>query len=221
MTRLRLVFDLDGTLIDSAGSLAAAGNRLLAELGRPPVDTDRVKGFIGHGVDMLVDRLLRATGGIPDGGPAPQRARFAAIYAADPVSSVEVFPHVRETLAALAGAGHGLAVCTQKPEAPARDILAALDLMPPVTGLTGGDSIAALKPDPALLAHAAGQIAGGRIVFIGDSEVDAETAGNAGVPFILRVGGYPHGPLTAIPRWGEFADYRDLPPLLARLARDL
>ena len=216
--RLRLVFDLDGTLIDSARSLARASNILLTELGRPSLDATTVKTFIGHGVDRLVERLLNATGGIPSGGPAPHQMRFRAIYGSDPVSGVEVYSGAVEALARLAAEGHGLAVCTQKPAAPARRLLEELGLMPPVSGLTAGDSLNVLKPDPRLLTHAADQIGSGRIIFIGDSEVDAEMARNARVPFILHLHGYRHGPLAAIPRTGDFGSFESLPDLLARMA---
>lgn len=217
--RLRIVLDLDGTLIDSVESLTAASNALLAELGRPPLTAETVRGFVGHGVDLLVERVLRATGGIPAGGPAPEQARFRTIYDADPLTGVTVYPGAREALSALAAAGHGLAVCTQKPAAPARHLLEALGLMPPVTGLTAGDSLPVLKPDPMLVTHAADQIGTGPVIFIGDSEVDAETARNAGVPFLLHPGGYRHGPLDAIPRAGTFSDWAEVPALVTEVAR--
>lgn len=218
---LRLVFDLDGTLIDSAGSLAAAANALLEELCRAPLSPATVQGFVGHGVDRLVERVLVASGGVPDGGPVPQQMRFRAIYEADPVSGVSVFTGASEALRRLAGAGHRLAVCTQKPAAPARRLLEALGFIPPVSGLTAGDSLDVLKPDPRLLTHAADQIGTGPVVFIGDSEVDAETARNAGVPFVLHLRGYRHGPLSAIPRAGAFDRFEDLPGLLAHIETDL
>lgn len=213
----RILFDLDGTLVDSAPTIAAAGNALLAELGRAPLDRATITGFVGRGVDVLVDRLLAASGGVPEGGAGAARARYRALYAADPVAGTVVLPGAREALAALAAEGHGLAVCTQKPEAPARVLLAALGLMPPITGLTGGDSTGALKPDPRLVAHAAGQLPPGPVILVGDSETDAATAANAGVPFLLRLGGYRHGPLAAIARAGAFADFAELPGLVARV----
>lgn len=219
MVRLRLVFDLDGTLIDSAGSLTAAVNGLLLELGRPFLDEATVRTFVGHGVDWLVERVLDVTGGLPEGGSGPQKTRFRAIYADDPISGVTVYPGVPAALAALAAACHGLAVCTQKPAAPARQLLEHLSLMPPISGLTSGDSLNCLKPDPRLLVHAAAQIGHGPAVLVGDSEVDAATARNAGVPFLLHLGGYRHGPLDAITRAGAFANFTDLPSLVATLAR--
>jgi phosphoglycolate phosphatase len=213
----RFVFDLDGTLVDSAPTITAAANAMLDELGRAPLDRETVVGFVGHGMDRLVDRVLEASGGIPLGGPGPQRARYRAIYSADPLSGTVVIPGVREALASLDAAGHGLAVCTQKPAGPARALLEGLGLMPPVTGLTGGDDLPVLKPDPRLLEHAVAQLGPGPVIFVGDSEIDAATAANAGVPFLLFLGGYRHGPLEAIARAAEFADFSELPGLAERV----
>jgi phosphoglycolate phosphatase len=216
--RLRLVFDLDGTLVDSAASLAAATNALLSELGRPPLSVATVRGFVGHGVDALTQRALAATGGTPPGALADLQRRLRAIYAVDPVSGVAVYPGARAALAELAAAGHGLAVCTQKPALPARRLLEALGLAPPIAGLTAGDSIPALKPDPRLVRHAAAQIGDGPVLLIGDNEVDAEAASRAGVPFVLHLGGYRHGPLDAIARAASFDRFADLPGIVTRLA---
>ena len=217
----RLVFDLDGTLIDSNPTLTATGNALLAELDRPPVAAETAASFVGHGVAVLVERLLRHSGGLPAGGLEPQVARFRALYALDPIAGTTVYPGVTEALAALAAAGHGLGVCTQKPNAPALTLLRGLGLMPPVTGFTGGDSLPVLKPDPRMLLHAADQLDPGPVVMIGDSETDAETARNAGVPFLLHTEGYRLTPLAAIPHAAAFADFAELPGLVAGLIADL
>ena len=126
------------------------------------------------------------------------------------------FPGVREALAGLAAAGHGLGVCTQKPNAPAVTILRALGLMPPIAALTGGDSLDVMKPDPRMLAHAAAQLPEGPVIFVGDSEVDAATAEAAGVPFLLHTEGYPGGG-GGLRHHGAFADFAELPGLVARL----
>ena len=124
----RIVFDLDGTLVDSVPSLAAAANALLAELGRDPLPPAQVMGFVGNGISKLVERVLAATGGVPDVGHEACLARYREIYFADPVTGTEAYAGVRDALAALAADGHGLAVCTQKSNAPAEAILTALDL---------------------------------------------------------------------------------------------
>lgn len=223
-TTARLVFDLDGTLLDSIPSLVAAGNTLLAELGRPAIDLKTGRGFVGHGVVRLVESLLRHSGGIPEGIPGgtsgalePHVARFRRIYGADPVSGTLVYPGVRETLATLAAAGHGLGVCTQKPNAPAIDLLHRLGLMPPITGFTGGDSLPVLKPDPAMLHHTADQLQGDVTIMVGDSETDAETARRGGVPFLLHTEGYRLAEVADLPHVAAFSDFAELPGLVARI----
>lgn len=212
----RIIFDLDGTLVHSTPTLAAAGNALLVAVGRAPVDVATVTGFVGHGVRVLVERLLGHTGGIPGGDVAPHLARFRDIYAGDPLTGTEPFPGVPQALAALAAAGHGLAVCTQKPNDPALAILRGRGLMPPVTGFTGGDSLpGVLKPDPRMVAHAADQLPPGPLVYVGDSETDAATAAAAGAPFLLFTEGYRHAPVETLPHAATFADFADLPDLVA------
>lgn len=213
----RIVFDLDGTLVHSIPTLAATANRLLTELDRQPLPDDTVIRFVGNGVDRLVERVLTETGGIPGDDPAPHVTRFRALYDEDPVTGTTLYPGVPEALAALATAGHGLGVCTQKPDSPALSILRGLSLMPPITGFTGGDSTPVLKPDPAMLAHTAAQLPEGAIVLVGDSEVDAETARRAGVPFLLHTPGYRKQPVEALPHAAAFDDYADLPRLVAAL----
>jgi phosphoglycolate phosphatase len=213
----RIIFDLDGTLVESAPSLTAAANRLLAELGREPLAVATTRGFVGHGVAVLVERVLRHTGGVPGGTIAPHVARFRAIYDADPVTGTVAFPGVAAALAALAAEGHGLGVCTQKPNRPARAILRGLGLMPPITALTDGDSLAVMKPDPAMLGHAAAQLPEGPVIFVGDSAVDAATAAAAGVPFLLHTEGYPGEGVGTLASAGSFSDFAELPRLVGRL----
>ena len=213
----RIVLDLDGTLIDFNPTLWASGSALLAELGRPPVSAEASARFVGKGVRALVEALLRHTGGIPGGDLDPHVLRFRAIYAADPVTRTALYPGVAAALAELAGAGHGLAVCTQKPNAPALTLLRALGLMPPVAGFTGGDSLPVLKPDPRMLHHAADQLPPGLVILVGDSEIDAATAAAAGVPFLIHSEGYRLAPVGELPHAAAFADFAELPGLVARL----
>lgn len=210
----RIVFDLDGTLVDSLPTLAATGNRLLAELGRPAVPSEVVAGYVGNGVGKLVERLLRHDGDMPAGGPGPHVERFRALYSADSVTGTTLYPGVAEALAALASAGHGLAVCTQKFDAHALAILKALGLMPPITGFAGGESLGVLKPDPRMFAHAVAGLPPGPAVMVGDSPTDAETARRAGVPFLLHLHGYRTEPVSAIPHAAAFGAFADLPRLV-------
>jgi phosphoglycolate phosphatase len=213
----RVLFDLDGTLVESAPTIVAAANALLREMGRRLLPHATVVGFVGQGIDRLVDRTLLASGGLPPEGPEQARARYRVIYGADPLAGTAAYPGVHAALDRLSVAGHGLAVCTQKPVAPARALLEGLGMMPPITGLTGGDSLEVLKPDPRLVEHAAAQLAPGPVVFVGDSETDAATAANAGVPFLLHLNGYRHRPLAEIPSAGAFEDWAELPSLVERI----
>jgi phosphoglycolate phosphatase len=214
----RLIFDLDGTLVHSLPTITASGKAMLARLGPPALPEATVGGFVGKGMRVLVERLLLATGGVPDDGLEPHLARYQAIYAADPVSGTAPYAHVAEALDTLEAEGHGLAVCTQKALAPSLRILRALGLMPPVTGLTGGDSTHVLKPDPRMFRHAADQLPPGPALMIGDSETDAATARAAGVPFLLHTPGYRHASVTELAPDAAFDDFRELPDLVAALA---
>lgn len=214
----RLICDLDGTLLDSAPSLCAAGNRVLAELGRAPVDVETYKRFVGKGQRVQVERLLLHSGGLPEEGPDPWLARFREVY--DPLLATVPYPGARRALERLEAEGWRIAVCTQKPEAKARQALAGFGFRAEV--VIGGDTLGpeVLKPDPRLARAAADPLGTGPAVYVGDSETDAETAHGAGMPFLLHLGGYRHGPAEAMGAAAAFDDFDDL-PALARAAAGL
>lgn len=183
---MRVAIDLDGTLIDTLPHLTATANRLLSELGRPPVDPGTYRGFVGHGMARQVKALIAHTGG----GDAKQAlGRFLDIYAADPVGESQPYPGVADALTRLA-ARCRLAVCTQKPVAQAEAVLVALGLRPAFETVIGGDSTGALKPDPRMLHAAVGSLGDAPIVMIGDSMVDRDTAAAGGARFLWHRCGY-------------------------------
>lgn len=196
MTRV-VLFDLDGTLIDSLPDLHAAANVMLAAMDRPALTLETVRGFIGDGVPKLVERCLDAAGGRGEGAFEAGLARFRDAYAADPATLTRPYPGVPETLAALREAGFALGVVTNKPAAPAETILAALSLRAHFGAVVGGDSLPAMKPDPAPLAAAIEALGGGPAIFVGDSETDEATAMNAALPFWLFTEGYRKKPAEA------------------------
>lgn len=210
-----LVCDLDGTLADSAPSLCAAGNRVLAGLGRAPVSVETYKGFVGRGQRVQVTRLLEHSGGVPGGDVGPWLARFRETY--DPLEASSAYPGAVEALAALRAEGWRIGVCTQKTAGKARVLLEGLGFV--VDRVIGGDSVVGeggaevLKPDPRVLG-AALEGFGARAVFVGDSETDAETAAAGGLPFLLHLGGYRHGPVESVAAFEDWADV----PRLARAA---
>jgi len=215
---VRVVFDLDGTLVDSVGSLAAAGARLCKEMNRPTVSAADYAGFVGRGIKAQIVDLMTATGGLPDDGGDAAFRRFREIYAEDPVRGVEEYPGAREVLLALAAKGYALGVCTQKPEGPARQILEALGHMPPVSSVVGGDTLpGVLKPDPAMLRTAAEPLGDGPLIYVGDSGVDAKTAENAGVPFVLTGWGYRNADAKDLRHDALIESFAELPEVIEGL----
>jgi phosphoglycolate phosphatase len=214
-TPVQVIFDLDGTLIDSAPDLQLAVNRMLAGFGRGPLALAQVRGMVGDGAGALIERVLAAAG-LP--GTLQQEAVriFLDFYAQDPVTHTQLYPGVIETLEQLREQGLTLALCTNKPEAPAREVLARLQLVQYFPQVAGGDTFPFRKPDPRMLLKL---LPAGtppqRAVLVGDSEVDAATAQAAGVPFVLMSYGYHRTPVAQIASDQVLDDLRALPALLA------
>jgi phosphoglycolate phosphatase len=204
-----LVFDLDGTLVDSAPDLASAVNALLGEYAAPPLTEAAVRGMIGDGVAMLVARAMDARG-IGAGDPGVQRealARFLALYDGCLTDKTRPYPDVIPTLEELRRRGFHMAVCTNKLLDPTRRILAALGLDGFFAAVIGGDSLPTRKPAPEPLLAAIAQAGGTaeRAAMIGDSANDMLCARAASVPGILIPSDYG-APATeadlTLPRFG-------------------
>jgi len=214
-----VVFDLDGTLIDSAPDLHAAAVNMLADHGLGPIGIAQTRAFIGNGVPVLVARIMGAVGLAEDPGRhAAMVSDFLRHYAAEPAARTTVYPGVLPALEALRGAGHRLGICTNKPAGPARVIADALGLAPHFEALVGGDTLAVKKPDPAPLARTFADLGAARGIYVGDSETDADTARAAGVPFLLFTEGYRKSPVAEIAHDAAFERFTDLPPLIAHPA---
>ncbi|MCW3781114.1 phosphoglycolate phosphatase [Defluviimonas salinarum] len=210
-----LIFDLDGTLIDSLPDLAAAVNRMLAAEGQPPMVPARIRSFVGDGAKVLVARVM-AERGIDMARHDALAGRLVADYTERSAEFTTVYPHVRETLGTLRSDGHRLGICTNKPAAATASVLDALGLAPFFDCVVAGDTLAERKPHPAPLRAACAAL-GGDCVFVGDSEVDAHTAEAAGMPFLLFSAGYLRVPRSEIRFAGDFDDFRDLPQFVARV----
>ena len=191
VARLKLlVFDLDGTLIDSAQDLCNSVNATLRRFGREPLADETVAGFIGNGAMVLVRRSFAAAGATADEELLAQAyTYFLDYYREHKLDYTYAYEGVLEALAALKqlhdlpdGAARAMAVLTNKPVRPARDICAALGMAPYFLNIYGGNSFATKKPDPeglrALMSEAGAQPE--ETVVIGDSKVDVETARNGG-----------------------------------------
>jgi phosphoglycolate phosphatase len=210
-----VIFDLDGTLIDSAADLAVAINAMLAGYGREPLPLEEVRRMIGDGVAMLVARALAARDCRPP-DPAEAERSFTRHYASNATSLTTVFPGAAQALQALSAAGIPLAVCTNKPARIATDILGSLGLAKYFARVVGGDSLPFRKPDPrvVLALLQAFTATPESSLLVGDSEVDAATAAGAGVPFVLMKHGYRRGSVAEIPHRAALDSFAELPALV-------
>lgn len=188
MTRL-VVFDLDGTLVDSRLDLAASANLLLDELGAPRLAVAEVERMVGDGARMLVQRVLAAAGVETDLDAA--LGRFLAIYDEHLLDHTCPYPGVVDALDAL-GDRAVLGLLTNKPQHHTARLLEALGLRDRFFAAIGGDTTFPRKPDPAALLHLIDTV-GARpeaSVMVGDSRVDLETARRAGTPVCLVTYGF-------------------------------
>ena len=184
-----LVFDLDGTLVDSIPDLLASANRVLAGLGLAPLTAPEIMPMVGDGIGVLVRRVMAARG--IEANPAHRQA-FVDDYTAHVADNTRPYSGIPETLGFLAKAGWRLAVCTNKLAAPTRELLARLGLLPHFDAIGAGDSYPARKPDPvhllATLRDAGGDPADS--IMVGDHHNDLAAAQGANMPSIFAGWGY-------------------------------
>ncbi len=220
-----VVFDLDGTLIDSAHDVTQAVNRMLSEQSSPPLPVEMVRPMIGDGVQMLMERVLPAAGVmLPDEGLegllAHCAARYQHFYALHPAEHTVVYDGVYEVLAALQAEGYRLGICTNKPHALTHLVLESLEMASYFTAVLGSGNIKFRKPDARHLWTVMAQMGITRenCIYVGDSEVDIATARNAGVPLVLVGYGYARIPVVELEADAIVDSFLDLPAALARLA---
>ncbi len=210
-----VIFDLDGTLIDSAADIHAAVNLLLAEEGHPGLTRAQVTAMIGNGVGVLLDRVI-ATAGLDPAQKDRLLTRFMLIYERASATLTQVYDGVPAALTALSNAGLALGLCTNKPLRPTLAVLRALGWQDHFASVICGDSLPTRKPDPAMLQACIAGVGGGPVLYVGDSEVDSETAQAAGIGFLLFTQGYRKSPVEDLNPLASFDRYADLPGLVAR-----
>jgi len=218
--RRAILFDLDGTLIDSLPDLSRALNLLLAAENRRSLTHAEVRPMIGDGAAKLVERALVATGGFAAVELPTMTRRFLALYEDGVADQTRPYPGVIETLEALRGRGYAMAVCTNKPYRPSLDILDALDLRGFFGAVIGGDSIDGVrKPDPRMVTAALAALhpAPQRALFVGDSANDVEAARGAGLPVAVVTFGYARGPVRELGADALIERFADLPAVVERL----
>ncbi|MFO1129347.1 MAG: phosphoglycolate phosphatase [Rhodospirillales bacterium] len=215
-----IIFDLDGTLVDTAGDLAFAVNEMLSGRGLGPLPFAMVVSLVGEGARRLVERALLASGERDAAQIEPALRDFLAIYGANLTRSTQAYPGVAETLDRLAGDGYRLAVCTNKPEAHSRVILERLGLIDRFKTVVGGDTLPGVrKPDPRMLAPIfdALSITADAAVFVGDSITDVTLARRAGMAVIVRAGGYSTLPAADLGADAVIDSWTQLPDAIRRL----
>ena len=213
-----VVWDLDGTMVDSALDIAAALNQLLTEERLPELEDERIRNMIGEGVPTLIQRGLAAHDETADEQQLGRLVqRFLEIYSASATNRTRLFPGVREVLATLGDAGIRQAVCTNKPEAITRQVLADLDIATHFDVVIGGDTLPRNKPDPLPLRTTLQRLGMSpeQSLMVGDSAIDVLTAHAAGVDVAFVTFGY--GPPPSKPQLADFLvdDVAEIPALVA------
>ncbi len=193
-----VVFDLDGTLADTAPDLTAALNHSLAVLGRPAVPDESVRHMVGHGARALLQKGLAATGEMTDALVERGFPIFIDHYTANIAVGTRPFPGLEAALDALSAMGVKLAVCTNKLESLSYELINALGWQDRFAALVGGDTLPVRKPDPAPLFEAIARCGGGRAAFVGDSITDTDTGRNAGIPTIAVSFGFSDRPVDQL-----------------------
>lgn len=196
-----ILFDLDGTLIDSAPDIAAATNELLAGHDLPPLRLDQVKSIIGEGIRKLVERAFIASGApLSDGDLDEADRAMAPIYRRHLTGLTRLMPGVRETLTHFHLAGVAMGVVTNKPQLATREILLHFGLTDYFGAIVGGDAVTRKKPAPDALLLALDRLQAGPrdALMVGDSVADAGAARAAGIPVVLLRGGYTRVPVEEL-----------------------
>jgi phosphoglycolate phosphatase len=216
-----VVFDLDGTLVDTAPDLCAALNHALAALGRPGVPAEDVRHMVGHGARKLLERGLATSGEVSPAIIEAGVPHFLEYYAAHIADGSRPFDGVESALDALAAGGARLAICTNKPVALSVALVSALGWDGRFAANLGFDSVPKPKPDAghvlAAIAAAGGDPA--TTVFVGDSITDTTAARAAGVPVVAVSFGFSDRPATALGAHAVIDHYDALLPALRDLMR--
>lgn len=211
-----VVFDLDGTLVDSAPDIHACVNAVLTQRDIAPLSLDRVRSFIGGGVDILWQKIAAACL-IAEEDRRDMIASFMTRYH-DATQRTVLFDGVLEALGTLADRGHPLGICTNKPLGPTQTVLTHFGLENLFSTIVAGDTQPEKKPDPAPLRRAFAALgvdpADPRGFFVGDSEYDAKAAAAATIPFLLYAKGYRNTPAEQLIHKASFTSFAELPALV-------
>lgn len=220
MVKKYVIFDLDGTLIDSVPDLCREISLFLNKHGRRALTESETVSIIGNGAAMMLRGAYKLTGEAVGESEMPALLdAWVRQYADAEMSLTYAFPRVPETLEKLKTDGFKLAVCTNKPHEPTLAILKKLDLAKYFDVVLDADALPVRKPRPEPLWEAVKRMGGTNdsAVMVGDSEADADAARNAGFPVVLLTYGYSHVPFDEIKPDALIDDFGELPDVLKRL----
>ena len=212
-----VLFDLDGTLADTAPDIAAGINRMLADFGRPQLAEAEIRPLIGDGARNLLRRVLETSGPAPETLLDEAHPRYLDHYAAHICEGTVRYPNVEQAMDDLAALNVRLAICTNKSTRMTRLLLDALGWTDRFAAMVCGDTLPVFKPDPRTLLETIRQAGGGRAALVGDSLIDGRTARAAGTPFVAVGFGYRDRPVEALCADAVIDDYADLIPALRAL----
>jgi phosphoglycolate phosphatase len=211
----KVIFDLDGTLVDTAADLHAATNHCLASLGRAPVDFLKVRHLTGFGAIRLLEIGLSESGGSEGVDFEALRREFLGFYGENISVHSKPYPGCEDMLAILADTGIPVAVCTNKPYRLAEKLLLSLGLYEKFQALTGSDTFPFRKPDPRHVVETAAILEGnGPAIMVGDSSSDILAAQAANIPAIAVDYGYPDVPVKSLKPDAIISNLPDLLSLL-------
>ena len=213
-------FDLDGTLLDTLGDLAAAVNHALVGMGRAALPTEQLRPMIGGGGRHMLAQAMAASGGADDDALDASYARLLAYYEAHIAVHTQPFPHLTDALDALRARGVALAVVTNKQERLANLVLLKLGLLDRFATVIGGDTLGAGrgKPKPDLLL-AMVEHCGAPAAFVGDSLYDVQAAQAAGLPVVACSFGYRQQPVADLGADTVIDSFAELVPAVEALSR--
>ena len=211
-------FDLDGTLLDTSGDLAAAVNHALGSAGRAPLPVSAITPMIGGGARHMLRQGMDATGGCTEAELDVAHRRLLSFYEANMVVHTAPFPGALEALDTLAARGVTLGVMTNKIERYAAEVLEKLGLRDRFAALVGGDTLPIGKPDPAPILAMVERCGGGKAAFVGDSIYDVRAGQAAGLPVVACSFGFLDRPAEELGADDVIDGFDELVPTLERLS---
>ena len=222
MTAPVLVFDLDGTLVDTAADLVATLNTVLAREEIAPVPFATARAMVGRGARAMITSAIEQAGGVAGADRLDHlTSTFIAHYSAHIADESRPYPGVPEALQRFHDDGWRLAVCTNKIQSLARKLLMELQLLPRFAAVAGQDTFGVAKPDPRMLTSTIAAAGGttAAAVMVGDSSIDVETARRARVPVVFATFGYGPAPAPNAPPDRSIGRFSDLYDAVAGLSR--